>query len=281
MIKLSHKLSNYHTHTQFCDGRNSMQEFTESAIEKRITTLGFSPHSPAFFANETLVNFDWCMKESDVDNYLAEVDRLRLLYPNLTILKGIEADYYDNSLPSHGLPSPKSYADSGKFDYVIGSVHMVKSSITTCGFAPIDSKGEILKMLIDELGSTKKLYHHYFNSMASMIENGGLNILAHMDLINKGNQNKEIFDFESDDFVNKAKEVMQLAKERNVAIEINTGYMVRKGFKEPLPSLALINEAIKIGNLFCINSDCHVKDEIDFKLLEFTNYVISKGAKIL
>ena len=37
--------SNFHTHTYFCDGKDSPEEMVLSAIERGFTTLGFSIHS--------------------------------------------------------------------------------------------------------------------------------------------------------------------------------------------------------------------------------------------
>ena len=37
-------LYNYHTHTTFCDGKNTPQEIVEGAIQKRFDAIGFSGH---------------------------------------------------------------------------------------------------------------------------------------------------------------------------------------------------------------------------------------------
>ena len=38
-------LANYHTHTTFCDGKNTPEEVILSAIEKGFSAIGFSGHS--------------------------------------------------------------------------------------------------------------------------------------------------------------------------------------------------------------------------------------------
>lgn len=42
----SDMLYNFHSHTQFCDGRATMAEFAAEAVAQGFTHYGFSPHSP-------------------------------------------------------------------------------------------------------------------------------------------------------------------------------------------------------------------------------------------
>ncbi len=37
-------IANFHTHTVFCDGRNTPEEVVLSAIEKGFSAIGFSGH---------------------------------------------------------------------------------------------------------------------------------------------------------------------------------------------------------------------------------------------
>ena len=37
--------SNYHTHTTFCDGRDTPEAMVEAAVERGFDVLGFSSHS--------------------------------------------------------------------------------------------------------------------------------------------------------------------------------------------------------------------------------------------
>ena len=36
--------ANYHTHTKYCDGKNTVAEMTKAAFDKGFTHLGFSGH---------------------------------------------------------------------------------------------------------------------------------------------------------------------------------------------------------------------------------------------
>ncbi|MDE5725671.1 MAG: PHP domain-containing protein [Duncaniella sp.] len=37
---------NFHSHTQFCDGREPMEAMAAAAVAEGLTHYGFTPHSP-------------------------------------------------------------------------------------------------------------------------------------------------------------------------------------------------------------------------------------------
>jgi len=39
-------ISNYHTHTKYCDGKGEIEQYVLAAINAGIKYLGFSSHSP-------------------------------------------------------------------------------------------------------------------------------------------------------------------------------------------------------------------------------------------
>ena len=66
--------SNAHTHTNFCDGKNTAEEMVLGAIQKGFTSLGFSGHS--------YLSFDsgWTMSEEGTQAYCQEINRLKQAY---------------------------------------------------------------------------------------------------------------------------------------------------------------------------------------------------------
>ena len=106
---------NFHSHTQFCDGRDCMENFVKAAIETGITHYGFSPHSP--IPLQSPCN----MPLSEVQPYLDEVKRLRDVYGDrINLYAAMEIDYLG---PQWG-PSTPYFATLG-LDYKIGSVHFI------------------------------------------------------------------------------------------------------------------------------------------------------------
>lgn len=102
------RLQNLHTHTNFCDGRNSVEEMIQSAINLGMTSLGFSSHSCLPFPSR------WSMKEENPKFYHAEVMHRKKCYQDqISIFLGLEQDYYSD-------------APAEAYEYIIGSVHYVK-----------------------------------------------------------------------------------------------------------------------------------------------------------
>ena len=99
-------LSNYHTHSTFCDGADAPEEIVREAIRRGCPELGFSGHSHIPFD-------DCCMSVEGTEEYKAEIRRLREKYADrIRIWLGVEQDIFGD------LPTDD-------YDYVIGSVHFV------------------------------------------------------------------------------------------------------------------------------------------------------------
>ena len=80
--------SNLHTHTRFCDGKDSAEEVVLAAIAAGMETVGFSGHSGLPFSTS------WTMKQERTREYQKEILRLKDAYRDrIHILLGIEQDY--------------------------------------------------------------------------------------------------------------------------------------------------------------------------------------------
>ena len=80
-------VSNLHTHTTFCDGKNTPEEIVLHALERGFVSIGFSGHG------YTPYDLRYCMK--DTDSYIAEIQRLKNKYKNkIQIYLGIEEDAF-------------------------------------------------------------------------------------------------------------------------------------------------------------------------------------------
>ena len=63
---------NFHTHTQYCDGRATIEEMTRAAVAEDFKYLGFTPHSPIPVESPCNMSIDAVM------DYTAEIERVRL-----------------------------------------------------------------------------------------------------------------------------------------------------------------------------------------------------------
>lgn len=79
--------SNFHTHTNLSDGKNSAEEMVLSAINKGFHTLGFSEHSASY------VKEIFGMQPENSSKYVSEINALKIKYAEkINILFGIELD---------------------------------------------------------------------------------------------------------------------------------------------------------------------------------------------
>ena len=70
--------SDLHTHTIYCDGKNSPEEMVVSAIEKGLDEIGIATHS--YFDND--IDSSWCIKPEKVADFQAEICALKDKYRN-------------------------------------------------------------------------------------------------------------------------------------------------------------------------------------------------------
>lgn len=108
-------LTNYHTHTVFCDGRAEPVCFAGRALQEGISSLGFSAHAPVSFPTS------WTMNPARISDYHKEIHRLKREYDGrIDIYCGLEADYFPDIL--HGVQELYSRYS---WDYIIGSIHFI------------------------------------------------------------------------------------------------------------------------------------------------------------
>ncbi len=232
---------NYHTHTTFCDGKDTAEEMVLAAIDKGFVTLGFSGHSP-------LAGEDWCM-QPDTSAYRKEIERLKDKYKDkIDILCGIEQDYY-------------SEPESG-FDYVIGSVHCVKARGKLIA---VDDTADILIKGINEFfgGDANAFAQEYFRTVSDVVNKTGAQIIGHFDLIEKFSEKVNIFEQTHPRYIKAAKDAIDKLIPTKALFEVNTGAMARGLKTSPYPARMWLEYIREKGGDIILNSDCHDKNFLD------------------
>lgn len=241
---------NLHSHTQFCDGRSSMEEILEAARKEGFSTWGFSPHAPICL--ESPCN----MKAEDVGSYLKEIERLKVFFPDIKILAGMEVDYIDDN---NG-PSCSQVQDYG-LDYVIGSIHFIPNQKGE--FYDIDGSPERFQRILKEYfnGDLNYVVKTFWVQTQRMIKAGGLDIVGHIDKISL-NASFVNPDIENDPrYKRLAQETISMAMEKGLQIEINTKHYEKYGKFFPHPRYW--KQILKEGHGMPINSDAHYADRIE------------------
>ncbi len=239
------RLYNLHSHTQYCDGRATMEEFVQSAIDMGFSHYGFSPHSPIPIDSTCNMNIN------HVPLYIAEFDRLKSIYSSrIKLYLSMEIDYLGNDWgPSH------QYFDTINLDYRIGSVHFIPDK--TGNMIDVDGNFENFKkkMSIYFDNDIKYVVDTFYSQSKKMIENGGFDIIGHFDKIGhnashyqSGIESEKWYKSHIDD-------MFDLIKSKNIIVEINT-----KAWEEYGRMFPNINyfKRLKQENIpVVVNSDAH------------------------
>ncbi|MFV0471883.1 MAG: histidinol-phosphatase [Paludibacteraceae bacterium] len=244
--------TNYHSHNVFCDGRASMETFVQFAIAKGLKQYGFSSHSPLPF------HTSWNMDLDNLPYYKQEFKRLKNKYLKDIDLKiGLEMDY----IPDFFGATNNNLYQTDDLDYMIGSVHYL-DKLPSGSFFSIDGNFYDFQKGVDLLydGDIKALTNRFFGAVRDMIEEGGFNIVGHMDKISLNGRNYKEFDIQDKQYIQNISEILQLIKNKGIILEINTKSFLEKGLTYPdIRFFPLISE-LKIP--IVVSSDCHYPDKI-------------------
>ena len=246
--------SNYHTHSSWCDGKNTPEELILAAIAKGFDELGFSSHA-MLPESDT----DWVLTPDKAPRYAAEVRALAEKYRGrIKVRCGVEADY----VPGGANPDRATYAAIAP-DYIIGSIHFVVAP--DGARVPVDHEPQLLMDGIRDHfgGSAEAFVKAYYAQARDMVANFDFDIVGHLDLVRKFNAKHPYFDERADWYrAEIAKTAEAVAKSGKLA-EVNTGAISRGWLDDAYPSAefrALLRER---GVRFVLSADAHAADALD------------------
>lgn len=238
---------NLHTHSILDDGKDTIEEMVQAAADKGFTILGFSGHGwnpidPGSMSPESTEQYKIQVRQAA--RAAAE--------QGLQIYCGIEED---SLCP----------VDPEEWDYVIGSVHYLK----TRGQAwPVDySPGQFEQMLEQGFDSDlHRLYEAYWSAVADQADNERMQIAGHIDLIAKYNEGERYFSFSDPVYLAHAEKAICRLAEAGKIFEMNTGAMSRGWRTEPYPHPLLLEMIHRYGGKLILSTDCHSREALDLGL---------------
>ena len=240
-------LYNLHTHTQFCDGHAKMEEFVIEAIDTGFSHLGFTPHSP--ISVESPCN----MTRDDVQVFLDEMERLRATYGDkIHLYTAMEIDYV-----SVGDGPASEYFRSLPLDYRIGSVHFIPDISKPDLMVDIDGKFHGFKQRMGQNfgGDIEYVVRTFFSQMMAMVDEGGFDIVGHMDKIGyNASQYRDGID-EEPWYDKLVIDLFENIMDHHLTIEVNTkAWLERNRF---YPNLKYFGMLKRFNAPVVVNSDAH------------------------
>ena len=245
--------TNYHTHTVWCDGKNTVEEMILSAIEKGFDVIGFSSHSTYPDDNACTVP---CEK---LPGYFAEVRSQAAKYAGrIAVLCGVEADY----IPGTTDPDRSRYAAFSP-DYIIGSIHYVVAPDGER--VPVDHTPGLLADGITAHfgGSAEAFVRAYFAQEREMVRRFDFDIVGHADLCRKFNAKHPYFDENAPYYLEELKKTADAIAKSGKMVEVNTGAISRGWLDDAYPSAEFRAMLRERGVKFVLNSDSHAADTLD------------------
>ena len=252
----------FHTHTSYCDGKNSPEEMVKSAIDKNLKAIGFSGHSYTDFDES------YCMSKENTEKYIAEITALKEKYKDkICVFCGIEKDYY-------------SKIDDSCFDYVIGSVHYVKKDSK---YLDIDLSAENFCDNVTRFfdGDFYAFCNDYYKNVADVYNKHKCDIIGHFDLVTKFNEGNALFDESNKRYVDSSLFAVDELLKNDVIFEINTG-AISRGYKTaPYPARFILKRIYEKGGSIILSGDTHSKENLCFQFDNATDYIKSAGFKTI
>lgn len=242
---------NFHSHTQFCDGRDTVAIMAAAAVAGGYRHFGFSPHSPIPIPSP-------CNMAADsVDAYRSEIVNANNMSQGLCrFYTGMEIDFLGKDWGPH-----TSYFADLDLDYCIGSVHFIRNRRGE--YIDIDGKFDSFRIkMADKFDNDiRYVVNEYYRASAEMIALGGFDILGHMDKIG---QNASYFSPGIEDenwYADLVNEYIDEVISSGKIVEVNTKARVDHG--RFFPGERYWKRLVDAGVPLMVNSDAHFATKID------------------
>ncbi len=234
--------TNMHTHSVFCDGRDTPEEMVLSAIEQGFDILGFSGHGYSPYD-------DAAMRPDGMQEYIREIRRLQEKYRDrITIYLGIEED------------KTNRIASKDPYDFVIGSVHFLEQDGQ---FRSVDYSEEVTDEILRDWfhGSFLGYAEAYYREVGELASFEETDIIGHLDLLMKYNDKEKYIRFDDPDYLAIAKACIDRIGDRRI-YEVNTGAIARGYRTNPYPDRHLLAYMKEKNLRIMLNSDCHDRTKL-------------------
>lgn len=263
-------LEDYHTHNKGCHHAfGTIEDYIRKAIELNLTTIGISDHFPfEYLKNISRIPYkEYAFKLEEIDGYISTSEMLRGKYKDkVNVRIAFEIDFFKNQVNALNFHLEKV---KNHLDYILGSIHILNFHD---GRGAWDFDDDRFRNDYRYYGPDR-VYMFYYKNLQRMLKTKkyDFDIVGHFDLPKKFNdlpENKELV-------MNEVMKSLELAKKRDVVIEINSSGL-RRDVKEQYPSEEIIKEMYNLDIPIILGSDAHHPDEIAYEF----NRILKMTTKI-
>ena len=246
-------LTNYHTHTYFCDGSSEPEKYVLEAIRKNFTALGFSAHAPL------PLDTTWNLAQADIEPYCSEILQLREKYKGqIEIYLSLENDYIPGMSEDFAF-FKKQY----KLDYTLGAVHLVKDpERNEIWFidGPVSNYDNGLKKIFKN--DIHFAVETYFAQLNEMIITQKPDIIAHFDKVKMNNQHR-YFQESEPWYKELLSNTLEIIAQSKSIVEVNTRGVYTGKYDGLYPGEEVLRQMLDMNIPVTISSDAHKPADIN------------------
>ncbi|MFH1295965.1 MAG: histidinol-phosphatase [Bacteroidota bacterium] len=263
-------LGNLHTHTNFSDGSSPPEDYINEAIKEGFSVLGFTDHSPVPFPNT------FAIPEGGLGEYVEAI--MNLMTPpdlpfegrnkspsgdlgvksGIELLLGLEYDY----IPGLTV-SISELRKAFPFDYIIGSVHLIRNTHPGLIWFIDGSKAATYDHGLRDVfgGDVQKAVTAYWRQLQKLVVQEQPDIIGHLDKIKMHNHNRY---FREDEpwYVALAEETLDLIKQSGAVVEVNTRGIYTQRSDSLYPGPGLLKKVLVQKIPITLTSDAHSPAEL-------------------
>ena len=258
-------LSNYHTHTTYCDGKATPRQMVDFALAHGFTHFGFSGHSPLPFANTFSIH---------QDKYLEYCDTIRTLQHEyagrIDIRLGLEIDFVPGLCEDFA-----PLVQQGGLQYTIGSIHLIPPPDHVDHLRQYPSEAADHLWMIDGpryqtydeglirlfSGDIRRAVRCFFDQTNRMIETQRPTIVGHFDKIVMHNRDR-YFHYDEPWFSSLVFETVQLIHETGCICEVNTRGIYKGRHTDYYPARDTIRHMNTLGIPVIVSTDAHAPEDL-------------------
>ena len=251
----------YHSHTNFSDGNNSLEEMVAQAKKLGFCELGISDHlivhknmgqslSWPYWHKRGKYNIFKDNFKSILSEYQKHCEEIRNLArkENFKLYVGFEVDFftYDG-----WLEELKDFLVNLDYDYLISGNHMLFDEKCENLFDLTD-----LPVLYPDKDIQRDFLQRHFETIKTAVESGVFKFLAHLDYARKIGEKF----CSAQDYKNEKIAILDALQKQNIPMEISTKGLRKVG--DFYPCDWVLTEAAKRNISFVISDDAHDVAEV-------------------